>query len=487
MDGFFHINQAILITGNLPFETILTSLTLKLLYIFFGQYYILYRLFNLFLFLISYFFIFTLVKNSFRTPFLRLMFACFIVLSIPMNFNILGYDSLSIFSISICIWFLLKYNIEKTFNFIVFAFFVAISGLIRLPNLVILLWICLFFLDYRKVRMQNWKTLFYLYCKIGVFSILFYLGFLIIHYSSIHNITHSFASNRHHNVIKLLLRYFSDLSQISYYLLGFIFLYFFSKIKKPRFLFFIALFVFFKFLYKSHINYHIEHWQYSFVFSAFIFSLIIIDAVGTKSIRSKHLFYLFSISIVCIGADTGLLKMAFPNPLILLLFVEIFNSNNRRYLYGCLIVLLPLSIIESFTTTYGDAGYPQLRKVFNQKSLYPIRTNEKNYHFVNAVIDVSNKLENEGYKVFYYGQGAMLYDFLRPNPRSIYTYHQPLDQLDEMNSILQQNKNNKIAIILFKFSTSKLTNVEQLLLNNGFKVYDSSYIFIYVNDSIVKK
>lgn len=244
MDGFFHINQAILITGNLPFETILTSLTLKLLYVFFGQYYILYRLFNLFLFLISYFLIFTLVKNSFTTPFLRLMFACFIVLSTPMNFNILGYDSLSIFSISICIWFLLKYDIEKTFNIIVFAFFVAISGLIRLPNLVILLWLCLFFIDYRKRRMQNWRSLFYLYSRIGVISILFYFGFLILHYSSIHNITHSFASNRHHNVIKLLLRYFSDLYQICYYLLGFVFLFFISKIKKPRFLFFIALFVF---------------------------------------------------------------------------------------------------------------------------------------------------------------------------------------------------------------------------------------------------
>jgi hypothetical protein len=487
-DGFFHINEATQVTGNLPFETILTSHILKLVYGIIGKNLFIYRLINSMLFFVSFMLMFRLIKNKKQLFFSTILLSCFFIIATPMNFNILGFDSFSILSITCTIWFALKYSLDSFKNIILFSLLIASCILIRLPNAIFLPISFFYFLYYKQ--QSNWtnKKLITNYSCLWIFSAVFYFTYLLLTYHNFKNAFSSFASNERHSIFHLIRHYYLDLPGLLYnsMVFGILFLIVFFQKRQfiiPTTIIFLGIFYY---LFKN--TYHIYHWSYSVMIFAFISVLLCVYFFRIKKINTKLIFIYLSTLTICIGSNTGFLKMGLLCPVAMLFCYEIGNEIGQRFIVYMLMAFSAYGIFEQRYYTFEDNHLTALQYKIETKGLSPIRTSKNHYDFINAVAKKTEELKTRGYKVVYYGKISHLFNFLNPAPRKMYTFDQGTKNTEEINEIISQHGTNKLALIITYESEMgyqkwfKNTPIEKEIVKQGFRLSSDSSLTIYLRD-----
>jgi 4-amino-4-deoxy-L-arabinose transferase-like glycosyltransferase len=203
-DGFFHINEAFQNEGYYPFETILSSQLIFLLNKIFGIHLVLYRLFNSLLILFSYYLIYNTAKKHYNKVLVRLFTAVFIMLASPMNFNILGFDSFSIITITVAVCFLLNNEMNNFKNILLLSILIACSMLVRMPNILLLPFTIAYFIYLKKEQYWENAAIIKRFTQLVATTLVLYIFYLLINYHSFSNIIHSFASQGGHNISKII-------------------------------------------------------------------------------------------------------------------------------------------------------------------------------------------------------------------------------------------------------------------------------------------
>lgn len=483
-DGFFHINQAILTTGKLPFETILTSHILLFLYQFFGKQLIIWRLLNAIILLISFLLIFSLNKKSnINVGISRILFSFILFIFTPLNTNIIGYDTFTVFFVSFFIYYLFTIEILKTKHLFLLSLILSIILLIRVPNIVLLPLVYIYFHFVRKRNEWSYLKMHQNYFLTVFYSIVFFLFYLYATYHNLDNLIESFASGNKHGIGKMLHYYFSDFKKIFFYSLFFIFFYFFIAIqKKSLLLTLIFPICFFWVLFLTHHFSFLFHWQYSLILSSFFISFFLLQVINFYKIDLKILFVFLIMFTICFLSNTGLLKFTLLSNMSMIIIAEKFNKKTCLYLLSVLLFFLPYSIMERTSSTFEDKGYCDLKKQVKLDDLQFIYTTKNQSDYIEKVSNISASLKQQGYQVIYYGLGSHLFSFVDPMPRKIYSYYQDYLNNNEINEIIKQYKNSRTAIILFNLpSNAKLhTVVEKKLIKHGFKLNTNNYLSIYL-------
>ncbi len=487
-DGFFHINEATQVTGNLPFETILTSHILKLVYLIVGKNLFCYRLINSFLFFVSFMLVYGLIRNKKQLFFSTLLVSCFFIIATPMNFNILGFDSFSVLFISLTIWFTLKYSLDNFKNIIILSLLVASSILIRLPNAVFLPILFFYFL-YCKQK-NNWtnKKLFMNYSYLWIFTALIYFTYLLLTYHNFQNAFSSFASNERHGIFHLIRHYYMDLPGLLYNSMVFLILLliaFFQKKQYPIITVLVFLSIFY-YLFKN--TYHVYHWSYSIMLFAFLTILFAFHYFRVKKINPKLIFIYLSTLTICIGSNTGFMKMGLLCSVAMLFCYEISKEIDRKFIVYMLIGFSAYGIFEQRYYIFEDSHLTALQYKIETKGLSPIRTSKNHYDFINAVTKKTEELKTRGYKVVYYGKISHLFNFLNPAPRKMYTFDQGTKNTEEINEIISKHGTNKLALIITYESEMgyqkwfKNKPIEKEIVKQGFRLSSDSSLTIYLRD-----
>lgn len=484
-DGFFHINEATQVTGYYPFETVLTSQIISMIYKVIGKQIIIYRFINSLLFLSSFLLIWNLIKEKYHSAYLSLLFSAFIIITCPINFNIFGFDSFSIVAITLTVWFILKSNLEKKSSLVILSLLIAASALIRLPNIMLLCFVPVYFVHLRK---ENSGTIYGIIIKtaiLGVLTIIIYSTYLFLIFHHWKNAFGSFASQQRHGISHLLHHYKIDLVQMFYFLIPFLVLYVINlKQKKYNIIITSALFITL-FTYIYHNIYFVYHWLYSLMIFAFISSVVLINLITSRKLNFKIIFLFLTTTIIAIGSNTGFLKVAFLCPIGLLCILESSKYVDRKYILYSLLCFMPFSYMVNLNCTFEDYGYSGLKSSIDIKGLNPIRTTEGRKKMLQEIIANSNQYEKKGYKVIYYGFNSHLFSFLNPAPRNHYTFDQPMNRTNELRELLTQYSNKKLAFhftgIPKNDTTSTPTDCEQFLIQKGFNKDSTSNYCIYYN------
>jgi hypothetical protein len=213
---------------------------------------------------------------------------------------------------------------------------------------------------------------------------------------------------------------------------------------------------------------------------------VIIYFFNYKKINYKVIFIFLTSLTICAGSNTGFVKMAFLSPIGLLCCLETTKFVSKQFIYCIIGILIPFSFLILSSETFEDKGYFKLSEKINVSGLNPIYTSYNHYKSVHDVLDMTDHLEKEGYKVVYYGFHSHLFSFLRPTPREKYTFYQSFDNSVEMNYIIKKIGNQRLAIILIngsnlKDSLAKKSEVELFLIKNGFREIPEIQFNIYTH------
>lgn len=483
-DGLFHINEAVLCSGKLPFETILTSHILLSMYPLIGNHLILWRLINALVLLFSFLLIYLIISKKAKHKNARTLFSFFIFIFTPMNYNIIGYDSFTILFTSIIIFFLFSFELTNKKNILVLSFLMALSMLIRIPNIIIIPLMYIYFHAVRNKYQWSNSKMHQNYIVTVLFTLIIYFLYLLLTFGNPSHIINSFASGNQHGITKMIHYYYEDVKKIIVFTSIFIVFYLLTTRQKKANLLFNSLLiivVLLSLLYTHRFNF-LFHWQYALITSSFLISFFIIQNISHKKISLTSIFILLSMFSISFLSNTGLLKIVYLSNLAMLYFAEDLNRKTRLFLYYGILFFLPYAAIERISSTFEDKGYVDLTWQIKSEELECIFTTKKQSEYINKISEISRQLKKEEYKVYYYGLGSHLFSFIDPSPRKKYSYYQVYNNPEEINEIISDSANRKIAVMLFNLPSNSghTTIVEKQLNQKGFRLDSDNYISIYV-------
>lgn len=498
-DSFYHLNHAIQPPNDTHLYTfLLSSLLIKFFIELSGYELIIVRFINslLFFFVIVCPFIFLKI----RRPKVEVLFyiSGILILMAPLNSNILGYDTLSKFILaiifSVIILYLKKSNIYLV---IIIAILSSVAILIRLPNILLIPIVILVFLGNEglsliKITRSGIKfaVLYFL------LTILFLILSYYIYYGNWKVFIESTLVSPSHNFKTLISNYLRDgykiIIFIAFLLTGYFFFKLFQKTKNKFLLYGVLIFFHCVFLYKF-VLFTGYSWNYSLYLTSIALSIIGIHSYYNRKNRgdfSQLLLYVYLLFLFInpFGSDTGFLKMAS----LLLLFpfiLSLIDLKLKKFWFILLITLLPMSILQKAFIIYEDNKIKDLDKILNLKLLHPIRTNEFRYNHLNNVDNLVKELQQNGIKVFFYGNNSHIFHYLYPNSSlSIKSFRQPVDTLlflpDIEKALLEEDKT---ALFLVKsYPEQKLKEdislLEEELLKIGFEIRKQNSLIYYLRN-----
>lgn len=489
-DSFYHLNQALNpAEGKHLYPFLGSSLIVREIIFLIGPKIIYLRLFNALLLFSSFllpFFAFR-VKNTVNKLFL---ISLGLILFLPFTSNILGYDTLSIFFLSLI--FSLSINYFRRpgfFKLLWISLACSLAVLVRLPNAMVLFFVGLNFLFLQKEpgKSSGWKIslLFLFIAAAGIF-----LGYFL-YYNGWNDFIQASANSDSHLILNLLKNYFRDSKQLLVFLSFIFFTYFvYTKVEKkissgfPAFLFLCTFIIFFSvFLFPT---------KYSFNYSLFIFGLslsfIIVRLYHWKDnsmVENKvYGLYLCFLFINLLGSNTGLLKgyslfVLFP---FILSFGEL-RQTERKYWFVLIFALIPFSLVNKVYGIYEEKNILVLTKVPQNELLTPIRTSDVRKRFLDSIEEQVKDLQAQNFQVYFYGDKSHIFNYLYPESSlGIASFFQPVDDpiyFPQIKKELRAQKGKSIA--LFIVDSYPRTNdldrslfEEMLLKLNFFRMEDKS-------------
>lgn len=496
-DSFYHLNYAIQPPNDIHlYMFLLSSIFIKFLMELSGYEIIMIRFINSLLFFFAVVCPFIFFKT--RQPKVKVLFyiSSILILMAPLNFNVLGYDTLTIFILAILFSVLVLY-LKKSNNYllIVLAILSSMAILIRLPNILLIpiVLLVLFLKEGKsplKITGYGIKIAF-LYLLLTILIVL--LGYYI-YYEEWNVFINATAYSTSHKVKNLLFSYLRNgvelIFFISFLLASYFLFQYFRKTKYKFLLYGILIGLHCVFLY-NFVLFTGYSWSYSLYLTSIAISIIGIysyynwknSSDFTQLVLYVYLLFLF---INPFGSDTGLLKAAS----LLLLFPFILcliDLKLKKFWFLILITLMPLSILQKAFVIYEDFKITDLDKTLDINLLYSIRTNEFRYRQLKNIDKQVKELQEKDVDVFFYGDKSHIFHYLYPNTSlNINAFRQPVDTLLFLPNIEKALlKKDKSALFLVKSypdhkSKEDVSLLEEELLKRGFEKIEQNSLIYYL-------
>src|SRR5690606_26595406 len=455
-DTFYHINQAqIPPDGIFVYPILLSNLIIKGLIELFGPGLITLRLINAFLFIFSALLPLILIRP--KAPLITKLFylGCTMFLIAPLNANILGYDTFSIFINSLIFSVTVLYFFKNhNYLLVILALLCSISILIRLPNALVvpILMFLIFYkekLESNRIHVSQFKLpiLFMCLSISGVITgyFIYYETWVIFWNASMGSISHDFKI--------LAYRYIQDALKLIFFI-GFITIsfYLFKKIKTAFgsvWAYVINLILYISFV----ILFLVAGYGFALFLTALVLSISLIqlfDKSEKINIPETLILITFSLFIFinAFGSNSGFLKTSFLFLLLPFILCSIpINSSN--YWKSILMLLVPFAIFGKLYRTYEDVHIGRLNKTLELELLEPIRTTNTRYDYLNKIDHLINQLEDEKFDVFIYGNNSHIFHYLYPQTTlEIKAFNQPVEDTIFLPHILEKVK-DKAKVALF--------------------------------------
>lgn len=495
-DSFYHLNQALNpADGIYLYPFFLSSLLIKWMVGVAGPEIIFLRIINstlLYFSILMPFFINKVEANKLK---LLNFISLVLILFAPFNVNILGYDTLSIFILSLIFSLTILYFKKKQIYLIfILSILSAAAVLIRIPNILVVPILIIAIGLIEKVRSGTFsgKTLipplvFFLLTTLCIFFGYFW------YYPNFEVFFQASANATSHNLENLLHHYLVDGVQLVIYLffiLGGFLLIKKLKVRVPVVLLYGLLGVIFFLLLSTFVALTKYSQKYSFLLTALAISFSIIQVLKNKRdmLHYKNLvLYLFIIFLFInpFGSDTGLLKAT--SLVVLLPFVlSAVNFRINSYWFFVWIIIIPFSILENFYKSYEDQKILVLDQRLKLDLLDPIHTNKTRSEFlINVDLEIK-KLEEENIQAFFYGDKSHVFHYLYPETDlNINSFFQPVQDLIYYPKMMQAIKQKKrVAIFLVDSYPENIKKEETFfdikLIENGFEKITKGKIEYFV-------
>lgn len=472
-DSFFHINAARSVEGKELYSSFfLSSVFINFISEYLGEDLIIFRLINSSLLYISIFLPFLIGKKSINGIGLFYI-GCILYLISPLNANILGYDTFSIFFISLIFSTYLKYvgSNKKNYWILILSILGALTVFIRLPNVIVILILFSFLIAH-----GHRKKAFIFLLLAGIFI---WSGYYLV-YRNFGNFINSIYGAKSHLTINLIIAYFKDAVSIILYILFIGSIYFIyhrwkgynNFYRNSAILVLISVFVL---LFISFSGY----WKdYSLFLTALAVTWIgVVLFREKKETRLNKMISLFFISLLFVipfGSNTGLLKAS----LMLVLFPFVLSQNKEKKISIwklILMVMLPFSLMENFSQTYEDGSIIRVTDGSNLKKLKPIMTTEFRNAFINSINKEVDSLEQSGFDVIFYGNKSHLFNYLYPSQYNSREFNQPLNDSSFFQIMKNREDLSKTAIFLIDKYPERKGNeingqIENKLYCQGFEI-----------------
>ncbi len=447
-DSFYHINKAQdPVDGVFPFTFFLSSILIQWIMNVVGDELIILRFVHSFCLVFSVFIPFIIVRPKISLSKIFLFCSLVLVLFAPLNFNILSYDSFSLFVLSLIFAVLiLFFKKRKLFQIVLLAILVTISILLRLPNI---LFVPLIFLFLHSGRFKSWKNGYSFLLLVTLFA----AGAYYMYYNNFHVFSNSSVSFPLAKFKLMVARYLRDgLTLVAFTVfLSLSYLAFLYLEKKSKILAYITViivlscFVWWFILFTDYAK------HYAFLLSSICLSFILINLIkGRTKEQTISLLFLTFMILYPIGSDTGLLKSC----TIFLLFPFLYCTNNsegNRFWILILVLLIPFSILEKLYGTYEEELIYKLDTTVELPGLYPIKTSEKRYMFLKEIDLKVKDLREKGFQVYFYGNKSHIFHYLYPgSDLNLKSFYQPVNDLSlygEMEKELIREENTAVFLI----------------------------------------
>ena len=447
-DSFFHINIALyseLKDYYVPF--FLSSEIIRVLALIFGENLISFRLFNAFLLYLSLLSPFFILKGLKHTPSLWYI-SCGLLIFYPLNVNILGYDTLSVFILSLIFSFTCKYVLtQKTWVLLLLAVLSAIAVFIRLPNAVTL------FILAGIIWFHGTLRSCIIYFMLTVFSIA--VGYLV-YFKNLEGFLNAWYATDTHTLPNLLAAYLKDVSKLLFYVISVIAIYFFRislKSWKLSYSYKLLILTIVITLYLFLVVGFTAYWRN---FSLFLTATVI--ACGALNLLTNNFpeqpnfkkFVLLLVPFLLVipsGSDTGLLKACFM--FILFPFVLALSKSKNNFWQLVLILLVPFSLAQGVLMTYQDSAVYNLSKTPEIQKISGVYTSRQRAAFIEAVHGKIEKLRERGFKILVYGDKSHILKYLYPESFSMTSFHQSIASIEDLNNFKALMPKGKTAIFMF--------------------------------------
>ncbi len=481
-DSFYHLNQALYPANDIylyPF--FLSSVIIKGIIGFVGPEIIHLRFLNSLMLFFSILIPFFIIKIKKPREEVLFYIACGLFLFAPFNVNILGYDSISIFILSLIfslsVLYLQKANL---YVLLLLALGCSVAVLIRFPNILVVPTVLSVIGISGKIQIGHFAVkpaaLF-----LGL-SILFVLSGFSMYYSNFGEFYGATANSSSHDLKMLFYNYFRH--GLKMFLIIFLILggYFtFKKVgdKVSKYIVYAGAGLFFIILFGLFVIRSKYSQDYSLFLTSLALSIVIVSIIQNRkdllNIQNLVLFvYILFLFINPFGSNTGLLKAT--SLFLLLPFVLSFlNFKPEPYWMLILIVLLPFSLIEKLSMTYEDKGIPALDTTVNINSLNIIKTTGTRAAFLENIDAEIKELKKNNVQVYFYGDKSHIFHYLYPETSmNINSFFQPVEELIYYPQIEQQIRgHDRVAIFVIEAypgnEASVVYPLEEKLLNDGFE------------------
>ncbi len=483
-DSFYHLNQALYpVSDTYLYPFFLSSLLIKKIIDMVGQEIINLRIINWVLLTASIFLPFIVLKVHRNKSEVLFYVSIVLVLYAPFNANILGYDTLSIFILSLLFSLSLLYHRSVKFYLIfLLALVCAAAVLIRLPNILAVPVIFFFLFVSEGVSKKGW-TLNQL-TRPGtflIFTCLFIVLGYALYYSSWDQFVVAYSNSESHDLLLLFSNYFKDAIKLAAYIFIILTgLWGYRKLntsgfplikESVLFLFFGLCLIFIVGNTKYSVNYSLF-----LVAAAIAFCLSqIYDARKEKLSYKKLILLLFLLFLFIypFGSNTGLLKAY--SLLVLVPFVlSISELRIKNYWFILTAALIPFAISTKIYCIYEDKNLIVLNEKLRLEKLSPIHTNRQRAMYLKQVDTTVESLISEGVQVYFYGDKAHIFHYKYPETTlDIVSFFQPVDRPEFFKNIDKAFQGqHKVAVFVINSypMTSALSQslLEQFLISMGF-------------------
>ena len=458
-DSFYHLNQALHpLNGIYLFPFLLSAIIIKEIAEFAGLEIINLRIINWMLLLFSIIvpFIFLKVKSQWYQ--VLFYFGVLLILYAPLNANILGYDTLSIFIISLLFSLTAVYiSTRKFYLLFLLSTICGAAVLIRVPNALAIPVISIFLLivERQDQKRSRWQQVFvpinFFFLTVG--SVLF---FYYLYYYSFEQFIHASSVAESHNLVLLFSNYLKDAVKLFAYiailLLGLVgykrfFSNSFSKLQDGILMLFFGVFLVFL---VGYTRYSVNYALFLAAFAIAIALTSIYERRGHGRSESSFILYLFLffLFINSFGSNTGLLKTY--SLIVLLPFViGISELKNQKYWLLLVIVLIPFSIGTKIFGIYEDRNLFVLNEEIKVEKLSSIHTNRIRKHYLEKTDKIIQQLKDKDARVYFYGDKSHIFHYLYPeNLCGVNSFYQPTNDPAVLEDI-QKNLKGEVKIALF--------------------------------------
>jgi len=481
-DTFYHLNQAQNpADGILLFPILLSSLIINGLIELFGPNVIYLRFINGSLYILALLIPFIFLKTRASTIKKLFYIGCVVLLITPLNANVLGYDTFSIFFNSLIFTTTLSYlEKKKLYLLVILAFLCSMSILIRLPNALVLP-ILMFVIFYQQKLLSSKFHLSLIKLPL-LFLILSLSGVVLVYflyYKDWEVFSNASLGTISHNYKILIYRYLRDGVKL---VIFFSFItgtyYLFKKIYKVwgRYVAYGIILLLYIVFIKLYL---FPGYPYTIFLTAMVLSIAVLhlyEKSGNNRISDIQILIVFTsfLFINAFGSNLGLLKTSFLFLLLpfVLSVIQVRSINFWKFLW---IILIPAAAFLKFYKTYEDQNIFSLNKTLNLELLHPIKTSQERFVFLNEVNQKVKQLQAENVSVYFYGDKSHIFHYLYPETTlEIKAFNQPVQNLLFLPEIEDKITDEpKVAVFLihsYPESTVDIENVVEMeLIKKGFK------------------